>query len=121
MSPDYGRARHEEVMSVNKRSFASQERTRSHVRTWPGPSNPAGLLPIFQDRGMVHEPVDSCQRHGLVGENLAPFAEGLVGRNEQRSAFIASSDQLEQHTGLGLIPPTRITRVRDTVLAPKRK
>jgi hypothetical protein len=27
---------------------------------------------------MVHEPVDGCQRHGLVGENLAPFAEGLV-------------------------------------------
>jgi hypothetical protein len=30
----------------------------------------------LQDRGMVHEPVDSRQRHGLVGENLAPFAEG---------------------------------------------
>jgi hypothetical protein len=52
---------------------------------------------------MVHEPVDGCQRHGLVGENLAPFAEGLVGRDQQGSAFIAGGDQLEQHTGLGLI------------------
>src|ERR1700704_4017315 len=31
----------------------------------------------LQDRGMVHEPVDSRQRHGLVGKNLIPFAEGL--------------------------------------------
>ena len=52
---------------------------------------------------MVHEPIDGCQRHSLVGENLAPFAERLVGRDEQGSAFIAGGDQLEQHTGLGLI------------------
>jgi hypothetical protein len=25
---------------------------------------------------VVHELIDGCQRHGLVGENLAPFAEG---------------------------------------------
>ena len=39
----------------------------------------------------------------MVGENLAPFAERLVGRDQQGSAFIAGGDQLEQHTGLGLI------------------
>jgi hypothetical protein len=38
---------------------------------------------------MVHEPVDSRQRHGLVGENLAPFAEGLVGRDEPVCWFCA--------------------------------
>ena len=27
----------------------------------------------------------------------------MVGRDEQGSAFIAGGDQLEQHTGLGLI------------------
>ena len=52
---------------------------------------------------MVHEPIDGCQRHGPVGENLAPFAEGLVCRDQEGSAFIAGGDQLEQHTGLGLI------------------
>ena len=57
----------------------------------------------LQDRGVVHEPVDGRQRHGLVGENLAPFAERLVGGDEQRSAFIAGGDQLEQNSGLGLI------------------
>ena len=47
----------------------------------------AALRPIalnvhLQDRGVVHEPIDGCQRHGLVGENLAPLAERLVGRDE---------------------------------------
>ena len=37
----------------------------------------------LQDRGVVDEAVDGGERHGLVGENFAPFAEGLVGRNEQ--------------------------------------
>ena len=42
---------------------------------------PAIALDVhFQDRGVVHEPIDGRQRHGLIGENLAPFAEGLVGR-----------------------------------------
>jgi hypothetical protein len=40
---------------------------------------PAITLDVhLQDRGVMHEPVDGRQRHGLVGENLAPFAEGPV-------------------------------------------
>ena len=51
---------------------------------------PAITLDVhLQDGGVVHEPVDSRQRHGLVGENLAPFVEGLVGRDQQGSAFVA--------------------------------
>ena len=52
---------------------------------------------------MVHEPVDGRQRHGFVGEDLAPFAERLIGRDQQGSAFIAGGDQLEQYAGLSLI------------------
>jgi hypothetical protein len=51
----------------------------------------------------MHGPVDSRQSHSLVGEDLAPFAERLIPRNQQGSAFIAGGDQVEQHTGLGLI------------------
>jgi len=51
----------------------------------------------------MHEPIDGRQRHGLVAKDLTPFAERLVGRDQQGSAFIAGGDQLEQHTGLGLI------------------
>jgi len=44
---------------------------------------PAIALDVhLHDRGVVHEPIDGRQRHGLVGENLAPFAERLVGRDE---------------------------------------
>ena len=39
----------------------------------------------------------------FVGEDLAPFTERLIGRDQQGSAFIAGGDQLEQHAGLGLI------------------
>ncbi len=57
----------------------------------------------LEDRGVVDETVDRRQRHRLVGEDLAPFAEGLVGGNEQRAALVAGADQFEQDAGLGLI------------------
>jgi len=33
----------------------------------------------FKDRRVVDEAVDGRQRHGRIGEDLAPFAERLVG------------------------------------------
>ncbi len=51
----------------------------------------------------MHEAVDGRQRHGLVGEDLAPFAERLVGRDQHRAAFVARGDQLEQHAGFRLV------------------
>src|SRR5208282_6877534 len=57
----------------------------------------------FQDDGVVHEAVDGGNRHGLVGEDLIPAAEWLIGRDEQAAALVACGDQLEQHAGLGLI------------------
>src|SRR5882757_10416417 len=39
----------------------------------------------FQDRGMMHETVDCRERHGMVGEEFAPFAERLVGRYQHGS------------------------------------
>ena len=54
----------------------------------------------LEDCGVVHKPTDGRQRRGLVGDDLAPFAEGLVECNEQGSAFMAAGEQLEQNTGL---------------------
>jgi len=51
----------------------------------------------------MDEPINRCERHGGVLEDFAPFAEGLVGRDEYGAAFVASADQLEQHRGLCLI------------------
>src|SRR5271155_5656525 len=39
----------------------------------------------------------------MFGEDLAPFAEGLVGGDQQRSTLIACAYQLEQDAGLGLV------------------
>ena len=52
---------------------------------------------------MVDEAVDGGERHGRIGEDLAPLAERLIGRNEDRASFVTRTDELEQHTGLGLV------------------
>jgi hypothetical protein len=57
----------------------------------------------FQDRGMMDEAVDGRERHGLVGEDFAPFAERLVGRYQHGPPLVACGNQLEQHAGFGLI------------------
>jgi hypothetical protein len=51
---------------------------------------------------VVHKPLNGRQRHGLVGEDLTPFTERLVGGDQQGSAFVMGGDELEQHTGLSL-------------------
>ena len=53
--------------------------------------------------GWVNETVDGGERHGLIWEYLAPFAERLVGGDQQGVALVAAADQLEQHAGFGLI------------------
>ena len=35
----------------------------------------------FEDRGVVHEAVDDSDSHRRVGEDFAPFAERLIGRD----------------------------------------
>ena len=57
----------------------------------------------FQDRSVMDEAVDGGERHGLIGEDFAPLAERLVGRDQHGSPLISRSDQLEQYAGLSLI------------------
>ena len=52
---------------------------------------------------MVHDAIDGGERHGGVGEDLAPFAERLVGGDQQRSALVARADQFEQDARLRLV------------------
>ena len=59
----------------------------------------------IEDRGAVHQAVDGCERHGLVGEDRAPLAERLVGGDEHRAILVARADEFEQHAGFGLILP----------------
>ena len=51
----------------------------------------------------MDEAVDRGERHGGVGEDLSPFAEGLIGGDEHGAPLVAGADEFEQHAGLGLI------------------
>ena len=51
----------------------------------------------------MHQTINGSQSHCRILEDLAPFAEGLVRRNENGAAFVTSADKLEQNGGLGLI------------------
>src|SRR5439155_11139049 len=51
----------------------------------------------------MDEAIDRGERHCGIGKDLSPFAERLVGGDEHGPALVASADQLEQYTGLGLV------------------
>ena len=57
----------------------------------------------LEDGGVMDEAIDDGEGHRLVGEDLAPFTEGLVRSDEQGSPLVPSAYELEQHTGFGLI------------------
>ena len=57
----------------------------------------------FENCAVMNEPVNGGQGHRGVGEDLVPFAERLVGGNEDGTHFISSADEFEQDTGFGLI------------------
>ena len=82
-----------------------------HVCRWPSASafslegfTPSIALDIhLHDSGVVHEAVDGRERHGRIGEDLAPLSERLVRRDQHGTPLVARRDQLEQDAGLGLI------------------
>lgn len=51
----------------------------------------------------MNQSVHGSQGHRRIGEDPAPFTEGLVGGDEHRAVLVARADQLEQHAGLGLV------------------
>ena len=57
----------------------------------------------LEDGCVVDEAVDDGERHRLVREDLAPFAEGLVGGDQQGSPLVPGTDEFEQDAGFGLI------------------
>jgi len=43
------------------------------------------------------------QGHSLIREDLAPFAQRLIGGDEHRPSFVTGADQFEQDAGLCLL------------------
>ena len=58
-----------------------------------------GLGAAVDDVGAVGDAVDDRFREPRVGEDLAPFAEREVGGDDQRAAFVAFGDDLEDELG----------------------
>src|SRR5712691_7368342 len=56
----------------------------------------------LEDGGVVDEAVDDGERHRLVGEDLAPFTERLVGGDQQGPPLVSGTDEFEQDAGFGL-------------------
>jgi hypothetical protein len=48
---------------------------------------------------LVGEAVDDCLGEPRVVENLGPLAEGQVGGDDQRAAFVAFGEDLEDELG----------------------
>ena len=51
----------------------------------------------------MNQTVDGGKCHSLIWEDLAPFAEWLVGGDHQRPMFISRADKLEENTGFDLV------------------
>ena len=52
---------------------------------------------------MVNKSVNRRECHSLIGKDLSPFSEGLIGCDQQRAPFVAHTDELKQHARLRLI------------------
>jgi len=59
----------------------------------------------------VDQSVDGSDGDGVVWEDPAPGAEGLVGGDGEAPGFVAPRDELEEHGALGLI----LLRIGDVV------
>ena len=71
--------------------------------SFEGGASPVAVDVDFEDRGVMDEVIDGGQRHGGIGEDLAPFAERLVGGDEGGAALVAGADEFEQDGRFGLI------------------
>ena len=48
----------------------------------------------------MDEPINRGHRHNAVREDLIPFAERLIGCDDETPAFVAVGDELEQDVSL---------------------
>jgi hypothetical protein len=57
----------------------------------------------LEDGGVMNQAVDDRDRHCLVREDFAPFAERLIGGDQEGSPLVPGTDQFKEHAGFGLV------------------
>ena len=77
---------------------------------------PVAVAVDGEDFGAMHQAIDEGHDAGSVGEDLVPFAEGLVGREHGGTLLIAARDELEQQIGVTSI----VGQVTDLIDAQQR-
>src|SRR6266516_800393 len=79
------------------------------VGLWHGRGGVGGGAVVFHapagpvdgdDVAVVEEPVEDGGGEDLVGEDLAPFAEGLVAGGDYGAFLVAAGDDLEDEVGV---------------------
>ena len=58
-------------------------------------AEPVALALNGQRDAVVEDAVEDGSGEHVVAEDLAPLSEGLVAGDEQRAAFVAAADELE--------------------------
>ena len=56
----------------------------------------------FDDVAVVSEPVEQSGGHLGIAEHRGPFAEGQIGRDDDRGAFVEPADEMEEQLTAGL-------------------
>ena len=51
----------------------------------------------------MNQPVDRCQRHDRIGEDLSPLPERLICGNEDRPPLVSRADEFEEYGRFRLI------------------
>ena len=60
------------------------------------------LIAGLDDVAVVGETIEECGGHLWVAEHARPFAEGEIGRDDDRSSFIETDDEMGQQLSAGL-------------------
>ena len=70
---------------------------------WSGAAfkSPA-IVAGLDDVAVVSEAIEQCGGHLGVAEDARPFAEGEIGGDDYRGAFVEPADEMEQELAAGL-------------------
>jgi hypothetical protein len=70
---------------------------------WSGAAfeSPA-IVAGLDDVAVVSEAIEQCGGHLGVAEDTRPFAEGEIGGDDDRGAFVEPADEMEQELAAGL-------------------
>jgi hypothetical protein len=55
----------------------------------------------LEDMNVVSEAIEQCAGQAFTGQHAGPFIEGQIAGDDDRTAFVALAEDLEQQLGAG--------------------